>query len=709
MKKLGAWLVVYLMILPCLCDGGEFSMPIHSAANLDTSIHVYDREGRPLRSFLSAQENYFQPVKLAEVSPWMISATIAAEDKRFYTHPGVDWRAVLRAGWQNIRFKGVVSGASTITQQLARALHPRAKNWRNKWAEAWQAIQLERKYSKEEILEQYFNVLEFGNNTQGVEAAANFYFGVSASELTLSQSALLTGLIQSPTRLNPVKNETGALARRNRVLRAMQKNNFISPEQYQLAAAEPLGVQLGKNPFNAPHFTQLLARIAPHQTTIYSTLDGALQRYAEQTVRTHLAELVDQHVTNAAVVVLDNTTGEVLAYVGSADFADQAHAGQIDGVQTRRQPGSALKPFVYGLALENGLTAASILADEDTFFEGGFRPRNYDGNFHGAVSVRKALANSYNVPVIKAAEPLGAARILQRLQALGFVSLNRSADFYGLGLALGGGEVTLLELANAYATLARGGVLRPIRVGQEPPLLLTSKTVRVMPAEIAYVLTDILADNSARAEAFGLNSALYFPFPVAAKTGTSKDYKDNFAIGYTPRITVAVWVGNFDASAMQKVSGITGAGPIFHDILTYANQRYPSGDFPVPEHIEHASVCVQSGLLAGPSCKHLREEVFVQGTAPHQVCDGHHQAGPTVLQFLLPLKADIYAYDPSLPAGAQQLHIQAVGAEPPCRWLLNGNALPQTDLDFFWPLERGKFDLSVSCGSQTDTTFFTVL
>ena len=696
-----------VILLACTLYGQAVSLPDTNPT--PASQQFYDREGQPLRSLLSSKDTYAQTVTLEQLSPWLILATIAAEDRRFYTHPGVDWRAVLRAGWQNIRGRGVISGASTITQQLARALHPRPKSWRNKWIEAWEALKLERRYTKKEILTKYFNTLEFGNHTQGAEAAARFYFGLPAAELSLGQSALLAGMIQAPSRLNPLRNPSAALTRRNRVLAAMRKNNSITEEQYQLAKEEPLGTDPAPWPFTAPHFVQKLTRLAGQEARIYTTLDRDLQIYAEKAVQNHLEKLTDHHVTTGAVVVLDNLSGDILAYVGSADFYDQENGGEIDGVSVLRQPGSTLKPFVYALGLQNGLTAASVLADEDTFFEGGFRPRNYDGKFHGKMSLRKALANSYNIPVIKVAEPLGAARILEQLHTLGFNSLNRPPEFYGLGIALGGGEVTLLELANAYATLARGGIIRPMVAAQKPRLTFSSDTRRALPADISYIITDILTDNTARAEAFGLNSPLYFPFEAAAKTGTSKDYKDNFAVGYTSRITVAVWVGNFDASPMQKVSGITGAAPILHDVLTYAHHKYPLGEFERPENILRTRICTQSGLLAGENCLHTREEVFTVGTVPQQICDGSHEVTSGELQITFPVSGDIYKYDPSLPKSAQALHMQTVGSAGPCRWTLNEKTLPETTTDFWWPLEKGKFNLSVTCGGQTAETFFTVL
>ena len=720
MKKLHAVCLVCLGILPCLLGGEVFSLALapQAAANTATSdtagadaaasVQLFDRQGRPLRAFLSPQQTYRETVALAEMSPWLPLAAVAAEDRRFYSHSGVDMRAVLRALWQNVSGGTVVSGASTITQQAVRLHTPRPKTFRGKLAEAWDAWKWERNHSKEEILEDYLNTLELGQLTQGVQSAAKFYFGVPASDVSLAQAALLAGIIQAPSRLNPLQNPKGAMLRRGRVLQAMYKNGFITSEQYRLAMLEPLGLMPGERPFAAPHFARRVYEMAPQAQRVYTTLDKDLQLYAERAIQNHLDKLQDNHVTNAAVVVLDNATGGVLAYVGSVDFYDERHSGQVDGVAALRQPGSALKPFVYALALQNGLTAASILQDEDTFFDGGFRPRNYDEKFHGGVPLRRALACSYNVPAVKAAEPLGAARLLNLLHELGFASLNKAPEFYGLGLALGGGEVTLLQLANAYAALARGGVLMPVLFATQPRLEM-GQSGRALPADISYIITDILADNTARAAAFGLNSPLHFTFPAAAKTGTSKDYRDNFAIGYTPRLTVAVWAGNFDASPMQKVSGISGAAPVMHDVLAYARQKYPSGGFEPPPGIVRAEVCEGSGLLAGPDCTHRREEVFTEKTQPQQQCDGTHTAPAAGLQISFPQWGDVFKYDPALPAAAQQLHVQAVGVQTPCRWILNGRELAEEGREWWWPLEKGDFILEVSCGGQSAQIHFKVL
>ena len=696
------WTALCLLLFPCLCGGEE--------VRLAPSKMFYDCGGIALRELLSENHTYYEPVPLDKISPWFISAVIAVEDKRFYTHSGVDVAAVLRATWQNAREGEVVSGASTLTQQLARAISPRPKTWWGKTQEAFSAVRLEQNYTKEEILEQYFNLLEFGNLTQGAQAASRFYFGVDAAEVSLAQAAFLAGMLKSPTYYNPVTHFERALKRQQYVLSQMHQSGIIDDELYALSRTEKIILRAGKRPFYAPHFTQFVASLLPADTTVVTTtLDLKLQTQVEEIIKNNLARLTQSNVTNGAVIVLDNATGGVLAYVGSASFNDQKHSGQVDGVRALRQPGSALKPFVYGLAFEKGkLTPGTLLSDRDTFFEGGFRPRNYDENFHGLVSARAALACSYNIPAVKAAEMVGTSALLDLLHQLGFSSLIQTADFYGLGLSLGNGEVRLLELANAYATLARGGVYQPVQLATNPGVKLPGQLTRVLDEKTAYLITDILKDNHARAAAFGLNSPLAVPFEMAAKTGTSKDYKDNFAMGYTPRWTVGVWVGNFDASSMQKVSGITGAGPILHDVAVAVQERYPSSDFTEPKGVKHAAVCNETGLLAGPTCAHTHEEIFDEKHLPSR-CDGQHQPAVRAVQITSPTDGDIFYVDPATPRAAQQLKLAAECTPNVCHWQLDGKALPGTACQTWWPLAGGTHHVAVECGGSSAQLFFEVV
>lgn len=697
-------LLFCVLLLPCLLSGEE--------ASLVPSSQLYDRYGVPIRSFLSENQTYYRPVDLGQISPWMVLAAVSMEDKRFFSHAGVDFKAVARAAWQNVKAFGVVSGASTITQQLVRSREPRSKDIWGKASEMWDAFWLERDISKEEILEEYFNRLEFGNLTQGVEAAANYYFNTSAAQLSLSQAAFLAGMIKSPSKYNPQRNFNAVLKRRNAVLKSMLSNEFITREHYEIALNEAITLQYAARPFSAPHFARYVyGRLSDTEPDVYTTLDKDLQLYSERVVKQHLSNLKENNVTNAAVLVLDNQTGAVLAYVGSADFYNTKNSGEVDGVRARRQPGSALKPFVYAMGLERGITPATIISDEDTFFEGGFRPRNYDESFHGPVSVRQALACSYNVPAVKVAEQIGTIQMLSTLRSLGMRSLSREADFYGLGLSLGNGEVNLLELTNAYAALARGGMYKPVVFTSKPGLTEGENPHRVFKEEAAYLIADILADNSARSAAFGLNSPLTLPFPLAAKTGTSKDYKDNFTVGYTPRWTIGVWVGNFDASPMEKVSGISGAAPIMRDVALYLQQKYPSPAFTKPDAVVSAPVCIVSGQLAGSHCAHVREEVFIKDKMPQEVCSGTHETfSNNELQIIVPQAGDVYYFDPAFPPASQQLKFSAVPSESKgLVWKLNGERLPGETSVIWWRIKPGNYILECSYQGHVKKVSFKVL
>lgn len=690
-----------LLLLLCPCWMNATGVP---------SRQIYDRHGILLQDLLSSRKTYAMAVPLEEMSPWLIAAAVAAEDKRFFLHNGVDTTAILRALWQNAKEGTVVSGASTITQQLVRTLSPRPKTLWGKLTEAAAAVATEKNQTKEEILEQYFNSVELGNLTQGVEAASRFYFNCSSAALSLSQAAFLVGLIKSPTYYNPLKYFDRALERRNYVLKRMREEEMIDEELYDLAVREKMTLGKNSRPFKAPHFLSFLAPLLPAGETYFETyLDKDVQQFLQQTLKNQIERLQEEHVTNAAAIVIENQSGGIVAYAGSADFYNKKNSGQVDGVRALRQPGSALKPFVYGLAFEGKkLTPATLLEDEDTFFEGGFRPRNYDENFHGLVSVRSALGNSYNIPAVKALEKVGTENFLLWLRKGGIVSLTKPADFYGLGLSLGNGEVRLLELTNLYATLARGGVFKPLAFVRRPAVYGNGQETRLLRAQTAYLVTDILKDNQARSDAFGLNSPLYVPFDFAAKTGTSKDYRDNWALGYTPRWTIGVWVGNFDATPMQKVSGVTGAGPILHEIALFMQQKYPSKPFEEPRGIVHRAICMESGLLAASGCTHRREEVFEQTNLP-PVCSGRHDALATPLKIISPAQGDIYKIDPAVARASQAVKFDAHCKASQCAWQLNNKKLPQTSCQFFWPLEVGKQNLTVICDNKKQQVSFEVL
>ena len=661
------------------------------------STLITDRYGRPLRAYLDGSAaSVCSPVRLQEVSPWLVLAAVAAEDKRFFSHPGVDFRSVARAFWQNYRSGRTVSGASTITQQLARALNPGPRTFSSKFAEFFSALRLEAGHSKEEILESYFNSISYGNLLTGAGAASEAYFGIPVKDISPAQAALLAGIPKSPVNYDPYKHPDGAFRRQRSVLHRMLDLGLLDEAGYAEALSEKIQLRKRERPFTAPQFSDyVLRRTAPGSGSIRTTLDRDIQELAAKALENHLDGLRSgNHVTNGAVLVLDNSDGGVIAWVGSNDFSDAENAGQLDGVTALRQPGSALKPFLYALALSKGARTSDILEDEPLYAAGGHTTLNYDKTFHGKVRLREALACSYNIPAVRTAEKIGVESFLAKLRDFGFASLDRSAEFYGEGLALGNGEVTLLELANAYASLARGGIWFPVRFSSDGS---GARPRRAVGRKEAWLITDILSDNSARTPAFGENSAFNLPFALAGKTGTTKDYRDNWAVGYTPEWTVGVWVGNFNGSPMRKVSGITGAAPVLKEVALGMNKRYPATAFNRPIGIRMMEICPVSGLPPSPFCPAVMEEVFSAGNIPSGRC-GDHTAPPEpagraataakpAIKF--PKSGDIFRLDPQTPRAAQALFMKADGNNPDTTWWVDGVELSDHGESAAWPLNPG--------------------
>lgn len=600
------------------------------------AITIEDRHGLPLRSTRAADGSRARWVPFAEIDADLITAFVAVEDRRFWEHRGIDGRAVLRAARDNLRARRVVSGASTISMQLARLLRPAKRDWGGKAAQALWALRIEYHLDKQRIIEQYLNRVHLGQAAVGVGAATALYFGSSASEVSVGQAAMLAGLAHAPSRDNPLVSPAAARNRRLVALARMRRLGHISDDDVARAREEPLVAAPSGTPFLAPHFTtRVLAwlgdSVAPAGASVRTSLDLELQTALETEVRHTVDVLGDRGVKHAAAVVLDNASGEVLAWVGSPDFWS-ADDGQTDMVVSARQPGSALKPFVYGLALDRGYTAASVLADVPTAYPtstGTYRPRNYDRRFRGPVRVREALASSYNVPAVELAARLGAGSVLHTLHLAGFESLRREAEHYGLGLALGNGDVTLIELANGYRALANGGEWRPWRwrgsmVGSTGSASAErgAETRRVLSPLASAVVLDILGDAGARIPGFGPSTPFDFPFPVAVKTGTSRHFTDNWAVGTTRGFTVAVWVGNFGGRPMEGVSGVTGAGPLLHRAVMATARRVPPGavDTPAEAGALSVPVCRLSGLRATDECARLTEW-FAPGTEPSRADD----------------------------------------------------------------------------------------
>jgi len=601
-----------------------------------TSLTLEDRNGLVLRSTRAGDGSLQRWLPLAEIDPDLLEAFVAGEDHRFYDHHGVDWRAVGRAINENMRAGRVRSGASTITMQLARLLRADgSRTWHGKILQVFWALRLEAHLSKQQILEQYLNRVPLGQGTVGVDAAAALYFNATAARLSLGQAALLAGLAKAPSTDNPFVAPDRARSRRAVVLGRIGRYGYATADALDRASHEPLVAPRSNPPFLAPHFTSRVLQwldTTAAEGTWRTSLDLPLQTALEGEVRHTVSSLSDRGVREAALVVIDNATGELLAWVGSPDFwADSS--GQVDMVVSPRQPGSALKPFLYGLAFDRGYTPASVLPDVARAYAtstGPYQPRNYDRRFHGPVRAREALASSYNVPAVELADRVGAASLLRVLHSAGFGSLTRTAQYYGLGLALGNGDVTLLELANGYRGLATDGAWHAVEWRRRGPDARSAGDRRFISAGSAALVLDILADPTARIPGFGVETPFDFPFPAAVKTGTSHHFTDNWAVGVTGGFTVAVWVGNFDGQPMRGVSGVTGAGPLLHRAMLVTSRRYAPGELQSPRAVgaTRVRICALSGLRATAGCPDL-DEWFLPGTAPEKECDWHQ--GSTVV------------------------------------------------------------------------------
>ena len=611
------------------------------------SLELTDRDGKTLRE-TRIGEQFRREANYREIPANVVHAMLAAEDKRFFSHGGVDWLAAGRAAVTSARSGRKTSGASTISQQLIKLSVPRPRTFRTKVIEMATALRLEQIWSKEDILAAYLNRLDFGNLNFGIVEASNFYFGKPLSDLSNAEAALLAGLPLNSTRLNPHTNPAGAKRRQETVLRRMRDSGWLAQEECERAVAEPLRYERPRRVFNAPHFVDLIlqreASSADNpvrgqvsragmpalrlQGEVRTTLDLDLNRFIERSVTERLASLRAQNVRDAAVVVLDNRTGEVLGLVGSENYFAPG-SGQVNGATQPRSAGSTIKPFTYLLALERGDTAATIVPDVPTEFPtatGPYRPENYHRHCQGPARYREALACSLNIPAVRVLQSLGgAAPLHRRLQAWGVTTLQKAPDEYGLGLTIGNAEVRLLELANLYATLARMGEWKPYRLllSADNPARESRETRTGSPAlpershaDLCWLIADILSDNAARVPAFGATSALRFDFPVACKTGTSTDFRDNWAMGYTPEFTVGVWVGNFNGAPMREVSGVTGAGPILHDVMGHLRQRFGTTWFERPPEIVERAIHPLTGRLLSAPRPWAVVEKFIAGQLP---------------------------------------------------------------------------------------------
>lgn len=583
-----------------------------SQRSVDVSTKIYDKNGVLLYSLYKDKNRTL--VKLASVPIHVQLATLAAEDAEFYNHPGISFKGIVRATYKFIK-EGKLTGGSTITQQLVKnALLSPDKTITRKAREVLISLAVEQKYTKDEILEMYLNEVNYGGVAYGIEEAARLYFNKSVSELTLPEAALLAGLPKSPSLLSPFEVNSQAFDRQKQILSSMKGAGFISESQYLRAISEEVHVGMNRTAINAPHFVMYIRdtlikmygeeSIYRSGLKVYTTLDLGVQEYAQNVVSDEVSKLSKLNVTNGAVLVINPKTGEILAMVGSEDYFDEEHDGNVNVTMRPRQPGSSIKVVNYAYALGHGMTPSTMIEDAPAVFqvEGQppYIPKNYDGKFRGRLTLRSALAESRNIPAVKVLSQMGVNNMIDMGRKMGITSWQNPSQ-YGLSLTLGGGELTLFELATVYATLANYGA-RPELFGIQKVTDINEKILYehssvsepAVDSRIAFILTDILRDNAARSPAFGSHSALVIPEhrEIAVKTGTSNDLRDNLTVGYNQNYLVAVWVGNNDNSEMSRIaSGVTGASPIWNKIMTNLVADSSNHPWEVPEGLIQKKVC----------------------------------------------------------------------------------------------------------------------
>ncbi|MGQ2965497.1 penicillin-binding protein 1C [Methylophilus sp.] len=688
-------LLAALTLAVIVASGWVFLTPTPSfeqarSATRSSEAVLLDRHGVVLQRLrLDKQRRMLEWIALQDISPSLQQAVLVAEDKRFYQHAGVDLLAAGSAWLDNLQ-RTRARGASTITMQLAKLLNQAAANsaqngWAAKLGQIRMALALELHWSKAQILEAYLNSVTFRGELVGIDAAARGLLAKGPNGLDSMDAAILASLIRSPGAAR------SRLAKRAcATLQAMPASMHLPAKKQPCLEVTLRTALLPSRPFpipgidDAPHLARHL--LTHNGERIKSSIDASLQRFARDTLRTHLAQLAEQNVEDGAVVVLDNHSGEVLAYVGSS--GDLSGAAEVDGVSALRQPGSTLKPFLYALAIDQGwLNASSVLDDSPlalTTPSGLYIPQDYDRHFQGAVSVRTALGASLNVPAIRTLTLVGVDPFLETLRGLGLNSLTRDAEHYGFGLALGGAESSLLQLSNAYRVLANGGVWQEVTFSPGGQMATAaSNKKQLFSPQASFIIGDILADPGARTITFGLSSPLSTRTWAAVKTGTSKAMRDNWAIGYTDRYTVGVWVGNFSGAPMWDVSGITGAAPVWRDIIEYLHQSRHSQQPAAPAGVLQQQVRYQPAIESPrqdwvilprqtaqtPAQQNLASQTYASQTSANQTPANQTivvNVTPSSATLIAPPDSAIIAPDPDIPQPRQALLLQSGGSGRSC-------------------------------------------
>ncbi len=632
------WIVTAINVLWLVLVAAVYAVPL-PARELDWSVSVEYRDGQPAHVFLTSDDKWRLPVSLARVDPKYIASLVALEDKRFYSHHGVDPIAIVRAAWTDLVSMRRVSGGSTLSMQLARLLEPRKRTIPNKLVDMFRAVQLDARLSKREILEQYLARAPFGRNVEGVESAALSYFGHSAQHLTPLEIATLLSVPQGPVRFAPSKANLERLrTRRDAILAKLVAAGVFSGADATdaLAEAQTAGppAKLRPMPRQAPHAANWLRLRAKHDTRIRTTLDPGAQALVEKVVSLHAPDLRHKGIYNGAVVVVDHRTRELVALAGNLDFLDSKHGGQIAMFLRPRSPGSTLKPLLYSLAIDRGLALPEYLVADVPTEYGTYRPHNFDGDFAGLVTLRDALSKSLNIPFVELLQKLGVETFIGELQRTGVSPARTKPTTYGLSLVVGGIELTPLELAGLYATLAENGTSRPLRILDSDPV---GTDASIYGPTAAFLTREALSlkdrpDFPRRRELSGVPAEIHW------KTGTSFGYRDAWAVGSGPAYTAVVWTGNVDNRASHELVGSEAAGPLLFDVLEgLADRTKKAPPAAQPSDLTEVEVCAYSGHIAGDACTHrvkVRASLHAVPTEPcpyHKLLEVDHVTKKAVL------------------------------------------------------------------------------
>ncbi len=589
---------------------------------------LVDRNMIPLSMTYEDRWNITDRVQLYKVPELLRQAFISAEDKRFNQHHGVDWNARAHALIQNIRNMRAVRGASTITEQVVRMLHPRPRTVWSRWIEGFEAAELERKFSKSEILEFYLNQVPYASNRTGIVQAARHYFSRDIDTLSPREMLTLATLVRSPSRFDLYKSKDKISPAVTRLADRMLEQCLVSHHIYEDILSDAIHPTKPNLTVRADHFIRHVLNsdnLRPNLGLIETTLDSGLQRRVQQILEQRIKKLKDRKVSDGAVLIADLSKGHILSWVNAGArgrMTEESQGSHIDMITTPRQPGSTLKPLLYAMALDSGWTAATIIDDSPlskAVGTGLHEFHNYSRKNYGHLRLRDVLGNSLNIPAIKTIKAMGTERFLDLLHSMNFMSLDKPSTHYGEGLALGNGEVTLLELVSAYATLARGGIYRPLITTPQSP---KEAGKSIFSAYTSQIMGHILSDPEARRLEFGSGNLLRFPLQTAVKTGTSSDYRDAWTVGYSSRYVVGVWLGNSDLSSMQNITGSVGPAVIVRSIFNELDRHEDSKPLYMSSNIVQLSICRKTGLLQTPDCP-SQDEYFAPGTEPTKPCTVH--------------------------------------------------------------------------------------